>query len=34
MGLINTIPTCQELIAGIVREAEAIIKDRLAALAA
>ena len=34
MGLISDIPTCQELIEGIVREAEAIIKGRLATLAA
>jgi NADH:quinone reductase (non-electrogenic) len=34
MGLIGNIPTCQELIEGIVREAETIIKGRLATLAA
>jgi|TARA_Y100000310_G_scaffold194337_1_gene194316 nitronate monooxygenase len=32
-GLIHDIPTCQELIGGMVSEAEAIIKDRLATLA-
>ena len=34
MGLINDIPTCKELVARIVSEAEAIIKARLAAMAA
>jgi hypothetical protein len=32
-GLIRDIPSCKELIEGIVRQAEAIITGRLAALA-
>ena len=32
MGLIHDIPTCEELISRIAREAEAIINDRLAAV--
>jgi NADH:quinone reductase (non-electrogenic) len=34
VGLINDIPTCKALIEGIVREAETLIKERLARLAA
>ncbi len=33
MGLVNDIPTCQELVERIIEEAEAIIKGRLAKLA-
>jgi len=33
-GLINDIPTCQELIDGIMNEADAIINERLARLQA
>jgi nitronate monooxygenase len=32
MGLINDIPTCGELVARIVDEAEEIINDRLAGM--
>jgi nitronate monooxygenase len=34
MGLIGDIPSCKELVERIVREAEAIIKGRLAGAAA
>ena len=34
MGLIHDIPSCKDLVERIVSEAEAIIKDRLAAMAA
>jgi nitronate monooxygenase len=34
MGLVNDIPSCKELVERIVSEAEAIIKARLAGMAA
>jgi nitronate monooxygenase len=32
MGLVDDIPTCKELVEGIVREAEALIRGRLAGM--